>query len=216
MFLEVVAAIEDTRANWGNPSSLYRCGSEARRVVESSRSAVSNWLGSESSQVIFTSGATEANNLAIHSALLSAPKKRHIVTSEVEHSSVLACMEYWERYHDYEVTRLRVTSGGLLASDAVADAIRPDTALVALMWANNETGVIWPIDEYARHCREKGVAFHTDAVQAAGRMDILFRETGVSSLSLSGHKVGPSSFFSNSPVSGGDVWPDIQNLSYAL
>lgn len=176
--------------HWGNPSSVHRAGQAARRAVEEAREKVAEWLDAEPNQIIFTSGATEANNAAIHSALIGQPGKRHIVTSAVEHSAVLAYCDYLETYHGVEVTRLSVDGDGLLSLAALESAIRPDTALVSLMWANNETGVIWPIEEFAGVCRRRGVLFHTDAVQAVGKIPICFRKSGADFLSLSGHKFG--------------------------
>lgn len=147
-------------------------------------------LGAAPEQLVFTSGATEANNAAIHSALLRHPGKRHVVTSMVEHSAVLAYCEHLERFLGVEVTRLPVDGGGNLSLDDLLAAIRPDTAVVSLMWANNETGVIWPVEEIASICAEMGVPFHTDAVQAVGKLSVDFRECGASFLSLSGHKFG--------------------------
>lgn len=147
-------------------------------------------LGAAPEQLVFTSGATEANNAAIHSALLRHPGKRHVVTSMVEHSAVLAYCEYLERFLGVEVTRLPVDGGGNLSLDDLRAAIRPDTAVVSLMWANNETGVIWPVAEIASICAEMGVPFHTDAVQAVGKLSVAFRECGASFLTLSGHKFG--------------------------
>lgn len=175
---------------WGNPSSVHRAGQAARRAVEEAREKVAEWLDAEPNQIIFTSGATEANNATIHSALIGQPGKRHIVTSAVEHSAVLAYCDYLETYHGVEVTRLSVDGDGLLSLAALESAIRPVTALVSLMWANNETGVIWPIEEFAGVCRRRGVLFHTDAVQAVGKIPVSFAACGADFLTLSGHKFG--------------------------
>lgn len=176
--------------NWGNPSSIHGPGRLARRAIEDAREKVARLIGTEPEQIVFTSGATEANNAAIHSALLRDPTKRHIVTSAVEHSAVLAYCDFLERHHGVEVTRLPVDGRGGLSADDLREAIRPDTALVSLMWANNETGVIWPVPEFAAICVSKGVPLHTDAVQAVGKIPVQFRECGASFLSLSGHKFG--------------------------
>jgi cysteine desulfurase len=175
---------------WGNPSSAHRAGKAARRAVEEAREKVAEWLEAESNQIIFTSGATEANNAAIHSALIRQPGKRHIVTSAVEHSAVLAYCYYVETHHGVEITRLSVDPDGLLSPPELESAIRPDTALVSLMWANNETGVIWPVDEFAEVCRRHGVLFHTDAVQSVGKIPVSFAACGADFLTLSGHKFG--------------------------
>lgn len=176
--------------NWGNPSSIHGPGRAARRAVEEAREKVAAFVGAETEQVIFTSGATEANNAAIHSAILREPRKRHIVTSAVEHSAVLAYCDFLEKHWGIEVTRLPVDSEGSLSQDDLRQAIRPDTAIVSLMWANNETGVIWPVAEFAGICAEEGTPYHTDAVQAVGKMEVDFKASGASFLSLSGHKFG--------------------------
>lgn len=177
-------------SEWGNPSSIHAAGRSARRAIEVARTKVAALLGASPDQVIFTSGATEANNSAIHSALLRDPEKRHVVTSAVEHSAILAYCVFLEKHWGVEVTRLPVVSDGNLSPEELKKAIRPDTAIVSLMWANNETGVIWPVDEFAAICAERGVPFHTDAVQAVGKIDVNFEESGASFLSLSGHKFG--------------------------
>jgi len=177
-------------ANWGNPSSIHGPGRAARRAVEQARETVAALVGAEPEQVIFTSGATEANNAALHSAVFRDSAKRHVVTSVVEHSAVLTYCDYLENVHGVEVTRLPVDSNGTLNPDDLRDTIRPDTALVSLMWANNETGVIWPISELAAICAKKEVPFHSDAVQAVGKISVSFSEGGLSYLTLSGHKFG--------------------------
>ncbi len=176
--------------DWGNPSSIYGIGRIARSAVEEARGRVAALLGCDPGQVIFTSSATEANNAAIHSAIYATHDKRHIVTSSVEHSAVLSYCEYLESVHGAEVTRLPVLPDGGLEPGTLNQAIRPDTSIVSLMWANNETGVIWPIDELASICKENGVPFHSDAVQAVGKIRVSFLESGLNSLTLSGHKFG--------------------------
>lgn len=178
------------QSNWGNASSTHTMGREAHRAMETARAQVATLVEADPRQVVFTSGATEANNAALHSASLLHSQKRHIVTSQVEHSAVLAYCEFLEKEQGFEVTRLPVDSLGMLDLETLNDSIRPDTAIVSLMWANNETGVIWPITEIAEICRSKGVALHTDAVQAVGKIDLDFRATGPDYLSLSGHKLG--------------------------
>jgi cysteine desulfurase len=175
---------------WGNPSSIHAPGRLARRAVEEARAKVAALVGAASDQIVFTSGATEANNSAIHSALLRNPTKSHVVTSAVEHSAVLAYCDHLEKYHAVEVTRLPVDADGMLSVSDLESAIRPDTAIVSLMWANNETGVVWPVAEFAKVCEAQGVPFHTDAVQAVGKVPVDFGSSGVSFLSLSGHKFG--------------------------
>ncbi len=177
-------------AQWGNPSSVYAYGRIAKRAVEEARQKLAVFVGANPEQILFTSGATEANNAAIHSALLQQPRKRHIVTSMVEHSAVLAYCDHLERYWKVEVTRLPVDPSGLISLDDLRKSIRPDTAIVSLMWANNETGVIWPVEEFSEICATKNTPLHTDAVQAVGKVHVNFRDSGASYLSLSGHKFG--------------------------
>ena len=175
--------------NWGNPSSAYRAGREAKKAIERAREQVAALVEAEPRQVVFTSGATEANNAALHAAVLLDRNRRHLVTSQVEHSAVLAYCDYLERHHGVEVTRLGVDPEGWLDPRAVAEAIRPDTCLVSLMWANNETGVLFPIHEIAEICLQRDVALHTDAVQAVAKVPVDFA-AGMRYLSLSGHKIG--------------------------
>jgi cysteine desulfurase len=177
-------------SQWGNPSSIHAAGRSARRAIENARAEVAACFGASPEQVLFTSGATEANNAALHSALLHQPGKRHIITSVVEHSAILAYCEHLEKHWGVEVTKLVVDFHGYISPDDLRAAIRLDTAIVSLMWANNETGVVWPIEEFAAICAEKNVPFHTDAVQAAGKLPIHFHSCGASFLSLSGHKFG--------------------------
>lgn len=177
-------------SQWGNPSSIHAAGRSAGRAIENARAEVAACFGASPEQFLFTSGATESNNAALHSALLHQPRKRHIITSAVEHSAILAYCEHLEKHWGVEVTKLVVDFHGNISPDDLRAAIRPDTAIVSLMWANNETGVVWPIEEFAAICAEKSVLFHTDAVQAAGKLPIHFQACGAKFLSLSGHKFG--------------------------
>jgi cysteine desulfurase len=188
---EVLEAMQPwLTSQWGNPSSIHAPGRAARRAIDIAREQVAACIGARPEQIVFTSGATEANNAAIHSELLQHPTKRHVVTSVVEHSAVLAYCKYLERHWGVDVTYLSVDANGNLSMDELERAIRPDTAIVSLMWANNETGVIWPIHEIAGICAQKGVCLHTDAVQAVGKISVDFASCGASFLSLSGHKFG--------------------------
>ena len=173
---------------FGNPSSAYRLGSRAERALERARGHVATLIGADPEEIVFTSGGTEGDNTAVESALKAFPTRRHIVTSALEHSAILKQAEGLAR-HGYEVTRLPADQTGWIDPAAVAAAIRDDTALVTVIWANNETGVISPIVEIAEICRRRGVLFHTDAVQAVGKVEIDLSELpGVSYLALSGHK----------------------------
>ena len=171
----------------GNPSAGYLFAAQARRAVDLARDRLARLLGCESSEIVFTSGGTESNNAVINSALQFEPRGKHVVTSAVEHSAVLhPCQDLTKRGCD--VTFLGVDRHGNVDPGELEAAIRPETALVTMMWANNETGVLFPIEKIAEICREKGVLFHTDAVQATGKIPIRLRDTAINFLSLSAHK----------------------------
>lgn len=172
---------------WGNPSSSYKFGSNLKAMIEKSRGQVADLIGAYPSEIIFTSCATESNNSAIHAALKANPEKRHIITSAVEHSSVLNhCMALEKE--GYKVTYLPVDRDGLLNLTNLENAITEKTAIVSLMWANNETGVLFPVQEIADICQSRGILYHCDAVQAAGKTDIDVRNSKINYLSLTGHK----------------------------
>jgi len=174
--------------NWGNPSSAYSFGHQLASKMDSARASVAALLNAEPREIIFTSCGTESNNSAIQSALLTQPQKRHIVTSAVEHSATLKFCQFLQK-RGYEVTYLPVGSNGSLDLALLEQSIRSDTAIVSLMLANNETGVIFPISDVTALCRTKGVLWHTDAVQAAGKMKLDAKRLGVDFLSLSAHKL---------------------------
>jgi len=176
-------------SEWGNPSSTYKFGSKLKTVIETARAQVAELIGAHAMEIIFTSCATESNNAAVHAALKANPRKKHIVTSMVEHSSVLNYCMALEK-EGYRVTYLPVDREGLLKLADLEDAITGDTVVVSLMWANNETGVLFPVKEIADICRSRGVLFHCDAVQAAGKIEIDMRNVQADYLSLTGHKVG--------------------------
>ncbi|MCL2083673.1 MAG: cysteine desulfurase [Oscillospiraceae bacterium] len=176
---------------YGNPSSIYSLASAARRAVESARADIAGALGASESEIYFTGSGTESDNLAIRGALEArAGTGRHVVTSAIEHHAVLHTLQALEKRGAAEVSYLPVDEYGLVAPDALRDAIRPDTALVTIMTANNEIGVIQPIDELGAIARERGVPFHTDAVQAAGHIPLDARAMNVDMLSVSAHKFG--------------------------
>ena len=182
---------------YGNPSSGYGFAATARKAINLARERLAALLGCEPVEIVFTSGGTESNNAVINSALQlepggnSAPGRicggEHVVTSAVEHSAVLRpCQDLAKR--GYDVTFLGVDGHGNLDVAEVSTAIRPGTALVSIMWANNETGVVFPIEKIAEICRQKRVPFHTDAVQAAGKIPMHLRDSPINFLSLSAHK----------------------------
>ena len=174
---------------WGNPSSSYRFGSELRGAIETARIQMAELIGARPFEVVFTGNATEANNAAIHAALMAQPMKRHVVTSKVEHSSVLNYCVALER-DGVRVTYLPVDREGLLNLADLEAAITNDTAVVSLMWANNETGVLFPVSDIANVCKARGALFHCDAVQAVGKMSIDVSRFQADYLSIAGHKLG--------------------------
>ncbi len=176
------------RPGIGNPSSAHAPGMRARRLLGEARAEVAELIGALPREIVFTSSGTEANHTAILGALAGRRDRGHIVTSAVEHPSTLLLLRHLEGL-GVRVTYLPVDREGRIAPDAVRDAIAPDTALVTLMWANNETGVLFPIPEIAAISRVLGVALHVDAVQAAGRIPIDLAAVPIDMLSLSGHKL---------------------------
>ena len=174
---------------YGNPSSLYAFGQQAKEALEDARSRIAACIHAEPREITFTSGGSEADNQAILTAAALGLRKgkKHIVSTAFEHHAVLHTLEYLEK-QGFEVTLLDVHSNGLVTAQQVADAIRPDTCLVTVMYANNEIGTVQPIREIGAVCREKGVLFHTDAVQAAGHLPIDVKEENIDMLSLSAHK----------------------------
>jgi cysteine desulfurase len=155
---------------WGNPSSVHHVGRRARALLDEARDRVAQVWACKPSEVIFTSGGTEANNLAIFGAArLLRDKGRHLITTRIEHHAVLHCFEYLAKKEGFEVTWLPVNQEGIVEVESLAQALRPDTVLVSVMAANNETGALQPVAEVGRICRERGVLFHSDAVQCFGK-----------------------------------------------
>lgn len=175
----------------GNPSSGYRFGAQVRAALDLARERVAMLLGCAPAEIVFTSCGTESNNAAIYSALQLDPKRQHIITTAVEHSAIhRLCQQLAQR--GCTVTFVRVDHDGNLDLDELESAITPETAIVSAMWANNETGVVFPVEEIAEIARRKRVLFHTDAVQAAGKVPISLRDTSINFCSLSAHKLhGP-------------------------
>lgn len=173
---------------YGNPSSIHRFGSQVARKIQEAREQIAALLGAaDPVEVVFTSCGTEADNAAIRGILEASPGKRHIVTTQVEHPAVLALCQHLEK-KGYRVTWLRVDGEGMLDLDELRDALTDDTALVSVMYANNETGVIFPIDAIGEMVKAKGIPFHVDAVQVAGKIPLNLTKSPVDLLTISGHK----------------------------
>ena len=185
----VAAMLPCLQGNYGNPSSLHTVGQRANEALQSARETVARCLGCDPKEIIFTSGGSEADNQAIISAARFGARKgkKHILSTAFEHHAVLHTLKKLEK-EGFEVELLPVGTTGTVTPEQVAAAIRPDTALVTIMYANNEIGSILPIPEIGAVCKEKGVLFHTDAVQAAGHLHIDVRAQNIDMLSLSGHK----------------------------
>jgi cysteine desulfurase len=175
------------RDQYGNPSSAYSFGKRVSRAIDHARDQVAALLHCEPNEILFTSCGTESNNSAIQSALMLDPDRKHLVTTRVEHSAIKNHAESLAR-RGYEITLLDVDADGLIDLHQLERAIRQETALVSLMWANNETGVLSPIAEAADICRSKGTLFHSDAIQAVGKVELDVGAIPVQFLSLSGHK----------------------------
>ena len=172
---------------YGNASSIHKEGQTARRAIENARESVASLVGATAREIIFTSGGTESNNAAIFGAV-GGNGRHHIVTTAIEHPSVVEPFQELER-RGHRVTVVPPARNGEVPAGAIIDAIDPDTRLVALMLANNETGVIQPVEEVARACRERGIHIHCDAVQAIGKIDVDVQALGVDTLSMSAHKL---------------------------
>ncbi len=176
--------------HFGNPSSIYKIGREAKAAVEKAREQVASAIGADVKEIFFTGCGTEADNWAIKGVALAKEKKgKHIITSKIEHHAVLHTLESLEK-QGFEVTYLGVDEYGKISLDELKDAIRPDTILITIMTANNEVGTIQPIEKIGAIAKEHGVLFHTDAVQAIGSMEINVRDMNIDLLSLSAHKFG--------------------------
>lgn len=178
--------------NFGNASAVYSIANNSKVALDNARNQVAKALGAKSTEIYFTSGGSESDNWAIKGTALALKRKankNHIITTKIEHHAVLHTVEYLEK-NGFEVTLLDVDQYGMVNPEDVKNAIRPETAIVSVMFANNEIGTIQPIAEIGKVCREKNVYFHTDAVQAIGAVDINVNELNIDMLSLSGHKFG--------------------------
>jgi cysteine desulfurase len=173
---------------YGNPSSMHSFGGQVAKKIRDARLQVASLLGASPEEIVFTSCGTESDNAAIRSALATHPEKRHIVTSRVEHPAVKSlCANLATQ--GYKITELAVDKSGLLDMEQYAESLTPDTAVVSLMWANNETGVTFPVEKAAELAHERGILFHTDAVQAVGKGAIDMQKNRIDLLSFSGHKL---------------------------
>jgi len=174
---------------YGNPSSMHTFGDQVDKKIKQARQKVADFINADPDEIIFTSCGTESDNAAIYSAINAYPEKKHIITSNVEHPAINKLYQHLQKTKGYEVTFVPVDEKGLLDLDLLYDSMTDNTAIVSLMWANNETGVMFPIEDIAKKVGEKGILFHTDAVQAAGKVPIDVKKCGVTMLSLSGHKI---------------------------
>ena len=185
----VAEMVKYMRECYGNPSSLYEFGQEAKVALEDARNRIAACIGADSKEIFFTSGGSEADNQAIFSAAKLGEKhgKKHIISTAFEHHAVLHTLEKLKK-QGFDVELLDVHKNGVVTPEQVKSAIRPETCLVTVMFANNEIGTIQPIKEIGEICREKGVLFHTDAVQAVGHLPVNVKEQNIDLLSLSAHK----------------------------
>jgi cysteine desulfurase len=196
MLPEAIAAMGEELAHTGNPSSLHNAGRRARRVIEESREQIALAYGARPSEVVFTSGGTEADNLAVKGfywARQAGRRRPRILATAIEHHAVLDCVHWLGEHQDAQVDWLPVDSAGLLSPEILRAAIERDpetVALVSVMWANNEVGAVQPIAELAAVASEHGIPFHSDAVQAAGQLQVSLAASGATALTITGHKIG--------------------------
>ena len=184
----VEAMLPYLKEYYGNPSSMHTFGGQVGKAVKEAREQVAALLGAESSEIVFTSCGSEGNNTAIRAALAAQPDKRHIITTEVEHPAVLNVCKQLEK-QGYTVTYLSVNDKGLLDLDELEAALTGSTALVSVMYANNETGVVFPVEHIGQIVKEYGATFHVDAVQVAGKIPLNMKNSTIDLLTISGHKL---------------------------
>ena len=185
VFNTMLPYLNDT---YGNPSSIYSFGSSVKEEIEKSRRNIAKLLNANPSEIIFTSCASESNTTAIMSAVRSNPNKRHIISTSVEHASILETLKYLESI-GYSITYIPVDNSGRINVSDIESAIREDTLLITVMMANNEIGNIYPVEEISNLAASHGILFHTDAVQAIGKIKVDVKEINVNTLSFSGHKI---------------------------
>ncbi len=174
---------------YGNPSSMHFFGGKVQAHLDTARLRIANLLGAKPEEIIFTSCGTESDSTAIFSAIRVNPEKKHIITTVVEHPGILNVCKYLESFKGYKVTYLKVDAEGRISLDELKGAITEHTAIISIMWANNETGVIFPVEEAAKIAASRNVLFHSDAVQAAGKLPINLENSKIDLLSVSGHKI---------------------------
>ena len=197
MLPEAIEAMTEELAELGNPSSLHNAGRRARRVVEESREQIAAAYGARPSEVIFTSGGTEADNLAVKGLFWARqaedPARRRVLTAAIEHHAVLDCAGWLCSHEGAEVGRPALDDVGMIRPEALREAIEADpgaVALVSIMWANNEVGTVQPVPDLAAVAREYGIPFHSDAVQAAGQLPVSLAGSGATALTVTAHKIG--------------------------
>lgn len=175
--------------SYGNPSSMHTFGGKVGKKLIEARQKVADLINADPDEIVFTSCGTESDNAAINAALTTFPDRKHIITSNVEHPAVNNFYKHLKKIKKYDVTFVPVDKKGLLDLDILYKAMSENTAIVSIMWANNETGVIFPVEKIAEKANERGILFHTDAVQAAGKVPIDVKKTPIDMLSISGHKI---------------------------
>lgn len=186
---KVIEEINDFNDNnFANPSSTHRLGQKTREEIENARKKIAKYINAEPEEIIFTSGATESNNFSFKGLSLAHPDKKHIITSSIEHPSIINTCKALEKL-GYEIDYIKVNDGGIVDLDEIKKKIRKDTLLVSIMWVNNEIGTIQPIKEIGENCKEKQVYFHVDAVQGFKKISLNVKEINVDLLSVSGHKI---------------------------
>jgi cysteine sulfinate desulfinase/cysteine desulfurase-like protein len=197
MLPEAIEAMTEELAELGNPSSLHNAGRRARRIVEESREQIAAAYGARPSEVIFTSGGTEADNLAVKGLFWARraadPARRRVLTAAIEHHAVLDSVAWLYGHEGAEVGRPALDDVGMIDPEALREAIEPDpdaVALVSIMWANNEVGTVQPVTDLAAVAREYRIPFHSDAVQAAGQLPVSLTDSGATALTLTAHKIG--------------------------